>query len=99
MDEGRRVIAVGRDQEKLDAVGCEAFAADVRDLEKIAELVGSLDKCDALRELRRRAVHRQGRRHHAERLARRHRDEPHGNLETWVRPSIRASRPARAARS
>ena len=48
MDEGRRVIAVGRDQEKLDAVGCETFAADVRDLEKVAELVGSLDECDAL---------------------------------------------------
>jgi citronellol/citronellal dehydrogenase len=48
MDDGRRVIAVGRTAETLEAVGCETFVADVRDVERIAELAASLDDCDAL---------------------------------------------------
>jgi citronellol/citronellal dehydrogenase len=48
MDGGRRVIAVGRTPETLEAVGCETFVADVRDTERVAELAASLTDCDAL---------------------------------------------------
>jgi NAD(P)-dependent dehydrogenase (short-subunit alcohol dehydrogenase family) len=48
MADGWRVVAVGRTREKLDAVGCEAFVADVRDGERLAELATQLDRCDAL---------------------------------------------------
>ena len=46
--EGRRVVAVGRTREKLEAVGCEVYVADVRDADRLAELGGQLDGCDAL---------------------------------------------------
>jgi len=48
MDDGHRVVAVGRNPEKLDAVGCETFVADVRDHERLEELAASLPDCDAL---------------------------------------------------
>jgi citronellol/citronellal dehydrogenase len=48
MAEGRRVIAVGRTPETLEAVGCETFVADVRDTERVAALAASLSGCDAL---------------------------------------------------
>ena len=46
--DGWRVIAVGRDREKLEAVGSETFVADVREGDRLTELAGRLDRCDAL---------------------------------------------------
>jgi len=48
MADGWRVIAVGRNEEKLEAVGCETFVADVREGERLGELAAQLESCDAL---------------------------------------------------
>ncbi len=45
---GWDVVAVGRTAEPLSALGCRTFLADVRDVERIAELADSLETCDAL---------------------------------------------------